>query len=135
MNVPLLLEIKARILAEPDAFRMDVWTCGTAHCIGGWALSLNDVPMILGEFGWVTVPTNDQNASTEIARLLDVSRDSDGEDGESGEELPSPFGRLCFLEEWPRQFFERYEDAVSRQGKAAVAAERIDHFIATDGAE
>lgn len=48
MNIPLLRKIQANILAKPEKFNMDVWmrpsaaahkpVCGTACCIGGWAL-------------------------------------------------------------------------------------------------
>lgn len=44
--VPVVDDLDAKILAqvesEPDTFDMDVWhsSCGTAHCLAGWAVHL-----------------------------------------------------------------------------------------------
>lgn len=135
MNVPLLLDIKAHILAEPDAFRMDVWSCGTAHCIGGWALVLNDVKLRRNQYDHECLVVEDglKTTSGEAARLLDLSIAY--QEDEDGDEVASPFTRLCYIENWPGRLGYDYERAQSRIKKAQIAAKRIDRFIATNGAE
>lgn len=121
MNVPLLLDIKAHILAEPDAFRMDVWSCGTAHCIGGWACMLSGVPMkerYSGSGHWQAIG---EPTSSVAERLLGLDDDSSINLFEVG----------C----WPDEFSERYQATDDRVEHVKIAAERIDHFIATNGAE
>lgn len=62
MNTRLLHKVQKAILAEPRQFNMDTWFsyfdcegkpppgCGTAACIGGWAIALskNLTPRVLG---------------------------------------------------------------------------------------
>jgi hypothetical protein len=128
MNVPLLLEIKAHILAEPDKFRMDTWTCGTAHCIAGWALELRGFK-IVNPTAWAAMQTVEGGGSPGhvAARLLDLQSEDDY--GEMSSD------RLFIDDYWPEDFAERYGNAESRQERAIIAAERIDHFIATNGEE
>lgn len=135
MNVEMLTEIKARILAEPDAFRMDTWTCGTAHCIAGWALRLADMPVINAEAQpWLQLTTNGDEPGQAAADVLGLSMDYDGDDDDFDDNV-SEAGRLFHVTHWPEDLQERYEDATSRSERAQVAAKRIDRFIATDGAE
>ncbi len=106
MNVDLLLKIKAAILADPDSFRMDTWTCGTAHCIAGWACVLSDQPITGGA------------AAT---RVLAIDRyQGDG---------------LFHVGCWPAPIAARYAATDDRRERAAIAAERIDSFIATAGSD
>lgn len=140
MNVPLLQEIRARIVAEPDAFRMDVWSCGTAHCIAGWALVLNGMTVGNPEEGAVFQRLSDGRRPMPVAaELLGIGHY--GPDNESFEETESD--RLFCTYAWPSDFEERYESyddddkngSLVRRARAQIAAERIDHFIATNGAE
>lgn len=135
INVELLLKIKAKILANPESFYMGSWIiegpegiealaeqwggwetppCGTVACIAGWA-------QLLG------APERKFESSVIVA--CDVLRVPTGE-----------YGKLFYEEEWPPEFCDRYQAAESlippdHQEMAKAAADRIDHFIATDGAE
>ena len=115
MNVALLREVKAHILADPDSFRMDQWSCGTAHCIAGWALLLSGVPIDV-EAG---LTVSDEFPSIVAREVLQI-------DGKQGH-------RLFHEPAWPIDFFERHFNARTRRKRAEIAAKRIDHFIATEG--
>jgi len=43
--------------------------------------------------------------------------------------------RLFSLAAWPEKFCEPFDAAKTPAKRARIAAERIEHFIATDGAE
>jgi len=117
MNVALLKKIRARILRHPSKFRMDVYTCGTAHCIGGWACVLagKTLDPLTNE---TTNGGQPWNVAGAILRLKPAQRN-----------------RLFHQWEWPEQFQEKYHAAKRRDRRARIAAARIDHFIATNGAE
>jgi hypothetical protein len=118
MNVELLQQVKQAILAEPDKFRMDRWSCGTAHCIAGWACLLRDIPIVEGDFTTETV--SGEYPGLVASKLLDLR-------GRAADKLFYTFG-------WPSRFRAPYLGATRRE-RAEIAAERIDHFIATDGRE
>ena len=122
MNVELLQQVKAHILAEPDAFRMDTWSCGTAHCIAGWALLLNDIPIKNPrEHALVQETISDENPSSVARELLGLGfRQAQN---------------LFFISAWPDAFSEQFAATKSRGERAQIAAKRIDHFIATNGAQ
>lgn len=125
MNVQLLREIQVEILAKPDAFRMDVWTCGTAHCIAGWALHLTGQ-----RIADMRAPTALQ--TTEDGRLVQhAACDALQIDEDEG-------GVLFNTCKWPDYFRNELEDddgdpISDRQKLAKVAAERIDFFIIAEG--
>jgi hypothetical protein len=121
MNVELLQQVKQVILADPDSFRMDTWTCGTAHCIAGWALLLRDIPIVGGPSLSKQRTVSDEHPGDVAAELLGLSDD----------EQLSLFN--CY--HWPVEFHARYRESPDRRARAQVAAERIDHFIATAGRE
>lgn len=125
MNVALLKKIKARILAKPNAFRMDRWSCGTAHCIAGWACVLNGVKPTKLYVGAAdrSVTPDGTYVETRAADLLGLESADLGGNAE----------RLFYEYEWPARF--RSDPTVGRKLKAKRAAARIDHFIATGGAE
>lgn len=129
MNVELLNKIKERITEEPRQFDMGTWfspyspeipNCGTAACIAGWALAIS------------------YNENPQRANLLALKEGT-------GYALPaSRFLGLSYLEstrlfytnQWPLRFFWAYhEEGISPKEKARIACERIDQFIATNGAE
>lgn len=129
MNVKLLRKVKRQILKEPKQFVMEgffveagsdvtpkkIPNCGTAACICGWAISL-------------------KNAVTPAeANCQSVNEWTDGEDAlqltrEQADRLFAHF-------DWPERFFLRYRNAKSFKARAEAAADRIEHFIKTDGAE
>lgn len=128
MNIELLQEIKARILAEPDSFRMDTWTCGTAHCIAGWAVLLSGLTIANPDAEtFAQRLTDGRTPDMAATQVLDIPADPDDWD--------SPAERLFHVGDWPAEFEEAYEDAGSRSERAQIAANRIDRFIDTDGAE
>lgn len=123
MNTELLLKVKAAILAEPLNFDMTDWfmpdkesPCGTTACIAGHAavISIGAESLKEGQRYW-------------FEELPNI-----------GEILGCDFwqkGRLCYVEQWPEDFLDRYLKADNRTERALIAADRIDHFIATNGAE
>lgn len=125
MNVKLLQQVKAHILEEPRRFFMSQYvmrdepgalhnldgrrrkmpSCGTAACIGGWAVILTqglDAPYGFQEGAWAAKISKAQA------------------------------NRLFLIHEWPERFRKAWKkaDMVTR---ATIAAKRIDHFIATNG--
>jgi len=126
MNVELLQKVKEHVLEEPSRFQMGdvihranpgesycdlgieitVPKCGTVACIAGWSLVLS------GE------RSTDMGKAEELLGISDVEGD-----------------RLFLMGRWPNEFESRFSSADNPQERANIAAERIDHFIATNGAE
>lgn len=131
MNVELLEQVKARILAEPEHFRMDTWSCGTAHCIGGWAIALKGLVVVNpravhGCYQDVVVYGETLSAMSVATELLDLDNAADG---------ITEAERLFITEYWPGVFEAAYRNAETREERAQIAAERIDLFVASNGAE
>jgi hypothetical protein len=134
MNVKLLRKIQKHILAEPKRFIMSSWAqhrspiravsqdranrtgdvefpvCGTAACIGGWGIFLTH-GVDFHSYGF----EDDARAALKLNR-------SQGE-------------RLFDVVNWPSRFRRRFGQTKHRASAALIAAERIDHFIATRGRE
>lgn len=119
MNVELLKKIKRRIVREPSKFRMDEWSCGTAHCIAGWACHLSGFKMISSNLG--AFLTDGRPTDIAACKLLRI-------DEEKGLDLFA-------LDMWPKEFRQPYDHALTRTERAKIAAKRIDHFIATNSQE
>lgn len=124
MNTKLLLKVKAAILAEPAKFRMELYfqsetssPCGTAACIGGHAIAISRK--------WKRLRAGFKLDSyhPEASRCLEIAPDSEQADS------------LFSAGMWPRQFRDRYYKARTAKQRAKAAADRIDHFIATEGRE
>lgn len=138
MNVELLQQIKAHILADPDAFRMDTWSCGTAHCIAGWALILTNDPVVNPNAEpWEQRTLCERDPGEKAAEILGISTEDDGDEDQDDfyDDTTSEAKRLFHVNQWPDDFESRYELSDSRIARAITAAERIDHFIATNGQE
>lgn len=110
MNVKLLREIKQQILKEPKLYDQDHVTvrkeCGTAHCIAGWAMMLS------------------RSISSFPGASLDITT----------EQYSRLAGRAMMGTcDWPKKYAEAYKKARTPQGRARVAAQRIDCFIKTKG--
>lgn len=122
MNTKLLLKVKAAILAEPRSFIMADWStqdpespCGTSACIGGWATALSRNP---------AKPNLHDSHMSQGPDLMELSPDGEN--------------KLCYKGMWPQPFkdsYEKAEYAEDRNAMAKAAADRIDHFIATEGRE
>lgn len=125
MNLELLEQVKAAILAEPHLFNMDDFicrgSCGTEACIAGWAVKLSDPATFQYAEGLSgTQYTNDL--------VLNAAR--------SALQLRwDEAARLFWLISWPPSFRSHDHEARSPQDHAQAAANRIDHFIATKGQE
>lgn len=132
MNVKLLRKVKRQILKEPKQFAMrylysepsagdaanKIPNCGTAACIAGWthAIDQNIPPSECEKNKW--------KLTVSAGELLGI--DNEQED------------RLFFLEYWPERFSATYTRATDKHQwtrRARIAAERIEHFIKTKGAE
>ena len=143
MNVRRLRAIRDNIRKYPEHFNMKSWfgrpdggdiprrprlrgACGTTACIAGWAVA-RFTPAIFGVGHW-----GGHDIPETAKELLGIS-DVEG----SG---------LFYYESWPEPFRTQYHTAwrasptpSSRRRLMArcakIAAQRIDHFIATKGAE
>jgi hypothetical protein len=132
MKVELLQLVKEQILKEPEQFDMMMWfqtapslrrpvpNCGTAACIGGWAMAIS------------------QGISPREADNMRVFKQSDAS-RVLGLSLAEGT-RLFHVMAWPIDFksaFIQEEDNTLEglQARARIAAARIDHFIATNGRE
>ena len=119
MNANLLLKVRDHILADPEHFAMRSFVertkCGTVCCIAGWAVALNDD-------GADHLPDfTDKYIAERAQELLEVGCE-----------------RLFYPMNWPFQFKQMYVRALlsrDKVGLATVAADRINHFIATKGRE
>lgn len=119
MNVRLLRRIQKQIAKEPKQFDMGFWferklpwkipNCGTAACIGGWAVALHNK---------VTPENARKCRRLEPQEILELDYDQ--------------AGRLFYKQHWPDKFLENLKSPTA-SAKQAVA--RIDHFIKTKGAE
>lgn len=121
MNVDLLEKVKAHILEEPKRFDMALFIstpddklfaypkCGTVACIAGWACTLSGIKE----------PANWESAGRHVLELN-----------------PGESDRLFYDESWPDEYFDEYHAQKEQSsGRAEAACKRIDHFIATKGAE
>lgn len=150
INVDLLLKVKAKILANPESFYMGDWImkgedvevfvastryrpappCGTIACIAGWAVLIDNPNSGLYD------PVDDEPIDVRAARLLGLEVEIRKEP--YFDFKWSPIANLLFYSSgWPPLIRERYRDASCERDyvkMAQVAADRIDHFIATDGA-
>lgn len=135
MNIELLQKIKTAILTKPTAFDMGNWfqyqvysPCGTSACLAGWAITLgaahSDKPSE-GErvFEDQYSGRNGKSYSEWASELLDLPPDFN---------TRSLFYASC----WPEKLADRQEEAVNAfernpETLARIAADRIDHLIAT----
>ncbi len=122
MNVRLLRRVQRAILKHPDQFNMRWWFhaldatgrpaggCGTAACIGGWALALSKklTPM--------QASRHDLHSS-DYANLLGLT--------------PDQADRLFIDDEWPAKY--QLFQCATVKGMARLAARRIDWFIKSNG--
>jgi len=114
MNIELLNRIQQKILADPTSFQMETFfappwpedDCDTAACIAGWTLLLSGKNKAC-------------DVAEEAAKVLGITLKQ---------------AALLFYEGgWPEKF--RLRSKVYSDKAAQLAADRIDHFIATDGQE
>lgn len=126
INVRLLRKVKRHILEEPRRLLMYTWAsnsndapCGTAGCIAGWSAILSGRPAD------EVKAVQDHAASIvfrgEAAQLLRIS--------------DAQAARLFYAGNWPNPFRMDYVYNFDRIKRAQITADRIEHFIATEGRE
>lgn len=135
MNVELLRQIQTVILEEPKRVDMGDWIdsrrtnlpeCGTVGCIYGWAKAITT--SLRGK---------------ELSNLVWGMEGMDGTDGRYLDDGAKLLGltepqacRLFFDCDWPARFRHALNRAKRQTPEyAQVVSDRIDHFIATEGAE
>jgi hypothetical protein len=134
INVRLLRRVQKAIVEHAAHFDMNDWgvdveksqvfhdepsesECGTAACIGGFAVLLSDGRN----------PPLRSNVAKRAAELLGLSYSV------LHDELNG--NRLFYVDRWPAKFSGRHRRAKRNLTRARIAAERIEHFIRTKGAE
>lgn len=132
MNVKLLKRVRDRIAARPRQFVMhrlfndrtgsghEPSHCGTACCILGWGIVLQDV---------------EKRKPKEFLTLFE-------EYGLSQFNTANVFGiplirgaKLIWSDEWPEPFRTQFKEAKTDAQYARIAVRRINHFIKTKGKE
>lgn len=126
LNRKLLLAVKAQILKEPGQFVMDNFfsafndmgqtppNCGTAACIGGWAICLNN-KLSPSAFFSARHAWNSYIGNAGAVLGLNTTQSI----------------RLMIFARWPAKLRSQYFKAQTMKSKAQVAAKRIDWFIKT----
>jgi len=141
VNIKLLEKVCEAIKAEPKRFHMNVWAtndvyydiglpdrqvapCGTAACIGGFAVILTKTKGKTDRETWVKAVSGvDTGPRTEILAtdLLDLD--------------VHQAARLFHDHDWPYKFREAWAKARTPAQRVRVAISRIKHFIKTEGRE
>lgn len=100
---------------------IDFPECGTVACIAGWGKILSQPDP--------AAAMRDPDFLRKLSAL--PAYESEALFGVTHQQAD----RLFFVARWPRKFERRYEGARSATVRARVVADRIDHFIKTNGAE
>ena len=126
LNIEMLQRIKKLILEEPRRLEMDSWgyivpkeqavldeklpPCGTVGCIAGWANILDEIDRGIAP-DHICI-----NHQRHAARILGLD--------DSGDNV------FC-QDKWPEPFATKYALVRTKEGKAKVTAEYIDHLCET----
>jgi hypothetical protein len=118
MNTKLLLKVRDRILAEPEHFDMAEYfldqPCGTTACIAGWTKA---------------IVTRQSLKNCRRSHIWAFARNALGINEEQAK-------KLFYDDHWPHPFDFNYAEANDNAKELAqIAADRINHFIATNGEE
>lgn len=125
--VTILRQVKRAILAEPELYDQQLVpadSCDTPCCLLGWVVWMDSPSRFdellrndASEFEW-------DEAAIKILGLEDILPNV--------EDQWRLFGSGC---SWPAKFREALYASDTAAERAKAAAARIEHFIATDGAE
>jgi hypothetical protein len=120
MNIELLEKVKNQILEHPESFNMISFEFKGVRCILGWAVKLGEVPEDLQAKFEVAGPIR------KASYILDLT--------------VAQCEMIGCTYSWPQQFRVAYtmvdgNTETQQRLRARIAAERIDHFIATEGKE
>lgn len=137
INYPLLRKVREMILKRPRQFEMagffegvlfgvggaDIEVpstnpshCGTACCIGGWAITLQQMPKI-------PMPSK---ANYEFMK---AGRDAQRVLGLTGPQA----NRLFYVDSWPKKHQNAHDAAKTYKERAEAGAARVATFIRTRG--
>lgn len=155
-TIRILTKIKEHILEEPK--RLDMGTfgiaftdttthgtlgdkvpaCKTQGCIAGWAIFLQ-TPWLWKE---MISRANEEYSDVDLQDNIEPEDEGQrilGLDAEQAHRLFYFKGWNTYTSwgdyGWPEKFQAQYETAKTSRGRANATARRIDHFIATNGAE
>ena len=112
-----------RLLAalQPFSNLLDFPACGTVACIAGW--------------GKILEQTDPESALRNPVFLSDLACLSEFENAARfGLEMRQAL-RLFYVRHWPVAYSLKYARAKTSDARAHITANRIDHFIATNGEE
>jgi hypothetical protein len=127
MNIKLLRQIQKHILKEPSQYDQTTVAvhsaCGTAACIGGWAVILG-TKMNVEEINENYISLR---AAEKLLQLTPLQANRLFADMEQEESFNNAG--------WPADLWSRYENAKTAKTRAKVGAERIERFIKTKGRE
>lgn len=142
-TIKLLQQVKRAILKEPKQFWMKHWfkqshdipNCRTAACIGGWLYTFTNsrkkpssgVKCLSKIIGVIDYDGNGNSKTTNFDGSSGVIADTMCELGIKN------YDKLVNFAYWPIQFAKIHEEGTPEY--AQQAADRIDHFIKTDGQE
>jgi len=154
--IRILRKVQAHILEEPHRLTMQAWgmvhseaggttgyeikddkvpACRTTGCVAGWTIFLNNLKL------WKDFLKNAKDAGENInlkneTEPMDVAAEILGLSEEEALRLFVFSSRSVGTNEgWPEKFSGRYQRAKTAKTRAKVTAERIEHFIHTNGAE
>lgn len=149
MNIQLLRRIQKVIVKRAKQFNMDTWFslmerqsrgvhCGTTACLAGWALTVasqakrkklfqpllaaKSVDKNFGDIKLMLGGNENHLMCKKGAEVLELNEDQ--------------AEKLFYLPNWPQDLHDRYDAARRTQSyneQAAIASERIDRFIASNG--
>ena len=137
MHKTRLRQIKKWLLEKPGKFNMETWVnyCGTTCCIGGKGAILAGyarIPRVRdGEENWGDLIPTRLGKRVNEAEKADPIMCWDPMYRKSLRLTIAESHRLFDVEKWPAKFKNAYWEAYEPVDQAKVAAQRIDHFIAT----
>jgi len=138
MNTKLLLRVKRAILRHPKQFDMSRWffyvgadvpRCGTTACIAGWALTLDGktTPLKMAKRLYKKLTGGELREGGAMGGIYNNDIESRAAKALGLTEHQARW--LFHVHNWPREF----QNGVNPSPE--LAAQRIDHFIATEGRE
>lgn len=131
--------IMRNMLKYPEQVKMEWWfdtvnaigkkppRCGTAGCIGGWAIALfaKRRKMSLKQAYSLSQAFSEHANAGKALGLPRVTQNAYAIDR----------NRLFCLDRWPKKFSNAYATARTSLGATRAVVNRIKHFIKTDGEE
>ncbi len=147
INVRLLRRVERAILKEPRRFVMKWWHATgdviANHIEEKYRPPCNTVACIAGHVQWLTDP---KRFAADVKAGYDGCVEHDarkalGLDDEQADRLfmmqdwGDDGGLDPFRSGWPKKFCDAYNNAKTPRARAKAAVARIEHFIATNGAE